>query len=419
MEGMMLQHIGVPCLTKIQEADTSLSQEDTIYYLNPLAIVRYEPGGAVITSPRYFGKYGTFIYADDELALLLKQKVFSVKNVPQSTLLLLKANKVVLDRKSENKDYRESYVKLSGLPVRVFLEVTSDCNCNCPACYHAADLYGYTPPLEDILRRIDKLNELGIGFFDITGGEAFLRKDLYKILNYISELKLHFCVSTNGEYLKDMDKNLVSALKKSLGISVSLDGVGRVHDELRKRKGLFEKMIAGLDIVYSHKIPIFFLATMNRMNIACAAEMISVAKRYDTIVNFRTTVQTGGAIINNIERIDVARELKNIIGLQNTSSGFVSTPKMVSRAKYYGCGIRKKISVSSNGMLFPCVMDRARSYSNIEDYTQSSLIDELTAETTAMLCNQKKCRSCDLNQGKSQPVCGGFCRFSQSYKNKI
>jgi len=258
MEAMMLQHIGVPCTTKIREPDAVLCQKDDIFYLNPEAIVRYEPDGAVITSPRYFGKYGTFIYADDELAALLKQKTFSGKYLPESTLMLLKANKAILDRPPENNDYRESHVQLSGLPVRAFLEVTSACNCHCLACYHVADLEGYTPPFGDVIRRIDKLKGLGIGLFDVTGGEAFLRNDLDKILNHIAESKLHFCVSTNGEYLRDMSGNLVDALKKSLGLSVSLDGVGNVHDELRQRKGLFEKVIAGLDIVHAHKIPIYF-----------------------------------------------------------------------------------------------------------------------------------------------------------------
>lgn len=416
MEGIVLHHIGAPCVTTIRNFDTSLCQKDDLYYLNPLAIVRYEPGGAVITPPMF---YSPFVYVDYDLTTLLKQKAFSGKNLPNDTLLLLKTNKIVLDSPPENTDYRESYIQMNGLPVRAFFEVTSACNCNCFACYHAADLDGYTPPLMDVLRRIDKLKELGIGFLDVTGGEPFLRNDLDKILNYIAGLKIHFCVSTNGEYLKEMSGSLLAALKKGLGLSISLDGVGQIHDELRQRKGLYDNMISGLDIVHSHKIPIYFIATMNRKNITCASEMISVAKRYDTTVHFRSTIWTGGAIINNIEHLDLARELKDIIGRQDAKNGFVSIPKIIPRAKYYGCGIRKKISVSSTGALFPCVMDRNRSYADIETYTQKSLIDELAAETSTMLSNHEKCRSCELNKGKSQPVCGGFCRFSRSYTKKV
>lgn len=412
MKAKILHHIGVPCIAKIREIDETLCQEDDLYYLNPNAIVRFEPGGAVITPPMF---YAPFVYVDRDLASLLRHRVFSVSNFPRETFFLLRDNKVISNIPPSEIVYREKYVEISGLPSQALLEVTSACNCNCLACYHALDLYGYVPPIEDILRRLDKLEYLGIGLIEVTGGEAFLRKDLAEILEYIAQLKIHFYVTTNGEYLSKIDAFLIAALKKSLGIAVSLDGVGKIHDRMRRRKGLYERMIAGMDLIHSYGIPIYLIATMNSENISCAAEMVEVAKRYNTTVHFRPTIMTGGAIVNSLESRGLAHKLRGLLRHPNVRNGFMAVQKIVSPAKYYGCGIRKKISVSSAGMLFPCVMNRGRSFSDIKIYTQRMLADQLTAETNLMLADHVRCASCKFNSGDSGSQCGGFCRFSRSY----
>ena len=407
-----MHHLGVPCISKVKKTKKTLCQDDRIYYLNPQAIVRYEPGGATITPPML---YSTFIRADNELSDLLRKRSFPAKGLATETLSLLLENKVILEDRQTDEKYREMFVEENGLPTQVLLEVTSSCNCDCIMCYHKADLDGYTPPIEDIFRRVRKLKELGIGLFEVTGGEPLLRKDLDKILSYIEDQGLHFYVVTNGEYLKDIDDGLIAVLKRGLGLAVSIDGIGETHNRVRQRPGLYDKVVSGLDFISKKGIKVYLISTLNQENISCIEEMIAVAKRYNTTIHIRPTINTGGAAINKLEKINLADQLKKYLKDENVRNGLLSTKKSIPEARYYGCGTRKRISVSPSGILFSCVMDRSKPMNDIEKYDQKMILGELREETESFLKKHNLCKSCKVNDGKPEPVCGGFCRFSQSY----
>lgn len=408
-----LHHLAVPCLVDIKENDQSLCEENKDYFLNPEAIIRYEPEGAVITPPML---YSSFLFVDDELSNLLRSGKISSKGMPTYILSALLENKVILPAQVFGRKNREMKVELGGLPTQVLLDVTSFCPCDCITCYHKFDLDGYVPPLASVFARINKLKELGVGLFEITGGEPFSRPDLELILKYLKAIDLSYYVVTNGEFLYDLTGSMVSLLVDSLGIAVSLDGIGPIHDSVRHRVGLYDKMIKGVDRLYSEGVKIYFITTLNQENIGDAEAMIEVAQKYETTVHFRPTINTGAAALNKLERIDVAKKLESFLKHPNVRNGLLSTKKIIAGARYYGCGIRKRISVDSRGNLYPCVMDRTRYSGNIESYSQKTLVSELEIETREMLQQNIHCRDCKYNE--KEISCGGFCRFSQSAKFK-
>jgi radical SAM protein with 4Fe4S-binding SPASM domain len=408
-----LHHLAAPCLVDIKKTDQSCCQESLDYYLNPAAIIRYEPGGAVITSPTL---YASFLFVDEELTARLKLRKFSSYGMPNYVLSVLLEHKIISAEPTSDREYKEMSVEVSGLPTQVLLDVTSFCTCDCITCYHKTDLDSYVPPLSSVLGRISKLKDLGLSLFEITGGEPCSRDDLSQILGYLKKLNLGYYIVTNGEFLVNSPDSLISLLRDGLGVAVSLDGAGAVHDRVRHRVGLYDKMMKGVDRLYSEGVKIYFISTLNGENISDFEKMIAVAKKYNTTVHFRPTINTGAAAINQLERIDVARELSKFLQHPNVRNGLLSTKKEVVGARYYGCGIRKRISVDSHGILYPCVMDRSRFYRNIHDYSASSLVSELEAETKMILMQNEFCRDCVYN--KDEIICGGFCRFSNSYKVK-
>jgi len=413
---MMLHHLGVPCISKVREVDETLFQDDIVFYLNPLAIVRYEPSGAIVTPPML---YSSFLYIDKQLAQLLKKHQFNARGLPIHTLSLLLENQVLLSNKPSASDFREMEVKIDGLPIQVLLDVTSQCQCDCITCYHKADMGSYAPPLRTLLGRIKKLKELGLCLFEITGGEPLLRGDLSELLGYIAGIGLDFYIVTNGEHLKDIDQNLVNVLKKGLGVAVSIDGIGEVHDRLRNRPGLYAKVIQGLDFAKENGLRVYLVATLNEENIDCVPEMISIAQRYETTLHIRPTVQAGNAVVNKIKRIDLSKRLSQYLKHDNVRNGLISTKKDIPESRFYGCGIRKRISVSSHGKLFPCVMDRNRPSIDIHSCDQPALVHILAEETKNFLSKCDLCLACKINSKQSDPVCGGFCRFSWSYRKSI
>ncbi|NCQ12963.1 hypothetical protein COT93_03255 [Candidatus Falkowbacteria bacterium CG10_big_fil_rev_8_21_14_0_10_37_18] len=412
MKIVNFHHLGVPCLTKERINSELFYDKKDIFYLNPEAIIRSEPDGAVITPPLL---YSSFLSVDSEALAVLDKHSFSLEKLSVSTVNLLLENKVILDTPPKPSHFRRLEAAVSGLPTQALFEVTSFCNCNCIGCYHWLDLGNNYPPLSDLIKRIIKLKNLGISLFEVTGGEPFSRPDLSEVLNYINDSGMHFYVVTNGSYLAESSSELLSVLRQGLGVAVSLDGVGATHDRVRRQNGLYAKIIKGLDLMFKEGIKIYLVSTLNEENIDCAEELVEVARKYQTTIHFRPTIRTGAAVINNLAPIDLKTRLKNLLGLPEVRNGLLSTKKVIPQSKYYGCGLRKRISIDSFGALYPCVMDRRQVLGNIDTYFPESLILDLEKETRSFLAANRVCRDCDYN--KNQIRCGGFCRFSNKYRS--
>jgi len=293
MDARLLSQPSVPCIAKIKEHQGLIVKSKKFYYLNPSVIVRYEPSGAAILPSKF---HLSPIFVDKDLSLLIKRKKFLIDNLSKETVENLIKNEIIIEKNVREKKCREIFVETDNLPIHAFLDVTARCNCDCVTCYHKEDLDGYEPPLKDVLRRIDRIKKLGIGLVEITGGEALLRNDIYSILEKTIDLGMHFYIVTNGEYLKEMDKETIYAIKNSLGVVVvSLDGVGKAHDRDRRRPGLYNNVIEGLDFVKENQIKPYIVSTIHRDNIDCIPQIIAVAQKYKTVVQFRPAVNTGAA----------------------------------------------------------------------------------------------------------------------------
>ena len=83
---------------------------------------------------------------------------------------------------------------------------------------------------------------------NITGGEPFLRSDLEEVLTVISKTspKAAIIISSNG-FATNLIIEKAKRIKKiipNIGIALSLDGIGKSHDEIRGIPGGFEKVMA-------------------------------------------------------------------------------------------------------------------------------------------------------------------------------
>ncbi len=357
-----LHHLAVPCLTDKKSIDLTLCQDDKMYYLNPLSVIRYEPNGAVITSPML---YASFLFIDKDMSDLFKNKKFSSRGLPNYIVNTLLENKIILSEKSEETKYKEIFSFENGLPTQALFEVTSFCNCNCITCYHKGDLNNHVPDISDLKKRVLKLKELGVGLFEVTGGEPFSRPDLISILRFIKEENLLYYIVTNGAFLENSSKELKEILKTSLGLAISLDGIGETHDRIRHCVGLYDKMISGVEEMVSFGVKVYFISTLNVENLHQIKQLIKVAERYNTTVHFRPTINTGAAAENCLKKMDIVTEIGDLLYHPNVRNGLLKTKKSVHESRYYGCGLRKRISVDSFGILYPCVMDRTRFFNNV------------------------------------------------------
>lgn len=85
---------------------------------------------------------------------------------------------------------------------------------------------------------------------NISGGEAFMRQEVVDIVRVIHQKcdDPHIVVSTNGF----RTEHIVSSMEElrrtipDIGIGVSLDGIGEVHDRIRGIRGAYDKALATL-----------------------------------------------------------------------------------------------------------------------------------------------------------------------------
>ena len=144
---------------------------------------------------------------------------------------------------------RKYLYKRNSLPEQITLFVSNKCNCYCKHCFLWKDL-NKNIKTELSLNEIKKIS-LSLDRFAyllISGGEPFLNNNLSKIINifYKNNNVLISMITSNGFFTKRILKtveNILSYYKNTLVVSVSFDEIGKKHDEIRGKKGVFKKAV--------------------------------------------------------------------------------------------------------------------------------------------------------------------------------
>lgn len=403
---------GVPCVATVKELSDEPCKGMGTYFLNPKTILRYEPDGGVVFPPVF---NANFLWADTDLIGVLEKQEIDTNLISRGAFDLLLKNEVIQKENPGAFPLKKISTETSGLPCMSILEVTSDCNCFCEKCYHIFDLGCHYPRVEDLKKRVLKIKELGIGCIDISGGEPFIYKPLKDILTLIIENELNFSVSTNGYHLPDLSQEMIEILRKGLGVTVSLDGVGEVHNQLRRKSRLYERIIFGTEKLLRNKVTVYFRANLNIDNLFMLKKMVELAKKYGTKIILMPTIDVGNGKYKTITKRMLQNDIVPFLGDKNVENEFFATRKEIVPARYYGCGVRKTISVNSYGIVYPCVTDRSRALQELESYDQRKLVLDLEQETSHFLQKNQMCSNCQYNKEQEPFVCGGVCRFSNSF----
>lgn len=120
----------------------------------------------------------------------------------------------------------------------IVLAVTYQCNSHCQFCNIWKSEKSFSCQPSDYMNLPRNLESV-----DINGGEPFLRADLPEIVRTINRQcpKAKIIISTNGFLPSVIKKTMTEIIKfkRNIGVAVSLDGFGLVHEELRGFPGGF------------------------------------------------------------------------------------------------------------------------------------------------------------------------------------
>lgn len=166
----------------------------------------------------------------------------------------------------------------------LFLELTRKCNLNCRHCGSSCSVQNDKMlKLSDIKNTVDELSEYVDKkhfMFCITGGEPFLNPEWYDICSYIGSLGFNIGITTNGVFEDDfsVDKLAQSSVKT---IAVSIDGMEKTHEKLRRTPGCFKKSVDSLKkLVEKDSFSNIGITTVvNPMNISELNEIFELCKQ--------------------------------------------------------------------------------------------------------------------------------------------
>jgi MoaA/NifB/PqqE/SkfB family radical SAM enzyme len=138
--------------------------------------------------------------------------------------------------------------KISALPV-VILMPHSACNCRCVMCDIWKDNKNLKQLTEqDVSGLLDSLRKFGTQQVAMSGGEALLNTNFFKLCAILKKEKIKITLLSTGLSIK---KNAEQLLQWVDEIIVSLDGDEPLHDAIRNVPGAFNKLKEGVEHIKS------------------------------------------------------------------------------------------------------------------------------------------------------------------------
>lgn len=207
----------------------------------------------------------------------------------------------------------------------LILHITNFCNFRCAHCFVDFETKKKDLKLEHYEKLSKKFKKLF--WLDVGGGEPFLRKDLYKIVNLFN--KQVVAIPTNG-FLTD---NIIDQVKKietsncELTINFSLDGLKETHNKIRKNEQSWDKVWSTFEEVKKlNKAKLRVITVINNKNFD---EIIPLMKEVQKNgIDFHSVMLLRGETLDddvNLPEIkklnELAKEMFEILGKYNYGVG--------------------------------------------------------------------------------------------------
>ena len=131
-----------------------------------------------------------------------------------------------------------------GIPLSVQLDLTYRCNERCVHCYLDHEDHGEMNTAE-ILDLLDQMAAAGVFFLSISGGEIFMRQDLFQIVEHARKLQFSVKLKTNAVMVRAAKAKKVAELGVD-SVQISLySHDAATHDEITKLPGSFKRTMEG------------------------------------------------------------------------------------------------------------------------------------------------------------------------------
>ncbi len=312
-------------------------------------------------------------------------------------------------------------------PINVIWEVTYACNLSCSHCLSAS---GRSLKNElgtkAALKLVDEIADAGILAVMLSGGEPFLRHDIFTILRHVVDANIRLDVATNGLLVTD---SLIKDLTKLplYHMRVSVDGIGATHDRLRGKKGSYLAACRTIRKLSSAGITVSMNITLNSENLPELDKLIRRAVELGCtgvfVSNFLPVGRGNfnpGLALSNREMFDASRYLRKmnedldgqlLISSESCFPFLFDRPARSRKDDPVGCAAgNTTFCIGADGTAYPCPFLRDFPLGNIRKDTIKQLWNQSSVLKNLRGIRKKDvgepCRSCRY----SPEPCGCGCR---------
>jgi radical SAM protein with 4Fe4S-binding SPASM domain len=151
--------------------------------------------------------------------------------------------------------------------------LTNACNLHCKYCFNFERENAPRIPLDDIRTILKAAYERHNRYVSITGGEPFLYKQLFDVLEFAHDLGFWITILSHGGLL---DLARIERLKKfwRLRIRISLDGPDRQSHDLLRGEGTFDNTVSKISMLVRSGINVGIGVTVSENNLDSVEDML-------------------------------------------------------------------------------------------------------------------------------------------------
>ena len=247
-----------------------------------------------------------------------------------------------------------------GIPLSVHLDLTWRCNERCTHCY----LDHESPDelsLDEIRDLLDQMAEAGVFILTLSGGEIFLRKDIFQILEHARSLQFNVKLKTNGIMIGAPQ---AARIRESgvQNVQISLySHRPEVHDAITKVRGSHRRTVQAIRFLRSQGIPVVVACVLMRANFGDQEGVQSLAAELDAQFTIDPTITPHFTGDRSLLALGLQREQLSEVFHSGSMVGDVEAFCAISpvdedlldaipcSAGHTAC------YVSPNGTLYPCV----------------------------------------------------------------
>lgn len=303
-------------------------------------------------------------------------------------------------------------------PLSALFELTPTCNLRCQFCYVALDPYtGPYLSTEQVCRILDKLEQAGILWLTLTGGEILSRRDFPEIYRYAKAKGFLVTLFTNATMVSE---KTIALFREAPPFSVEVSIYGHTaeyYERTTQIPGSFKRFERGIALLQGAGIPLVLKVPISSITHEHLADLTDYAQARGLRFKVDMTIDArhDGGQEPTLFRITPKRVLQLVDQMAdiNARVGVTPVPKSQKRAplpdcapsapatgpeELYRCSAgRTGFFINANGEASHCVVDRDPAFPMLE-MSFEEMWTKMGAWVTQPLPKEAPCSGCGLRQ---------------------